>query len=200
MEFDDPYETRPEEQGVLKRHAKPQEVKPSRKPPVADQSEGSDAEQYAELEDYFRQKFAQEADAPKPKTKAQNMKATTKASSAPRKPRAQPSAGADYREMATMYKTLLDQTLQGIKQHQAPAKKPLTDKQIARNEKARQQMLAYHAKKKENRTPTKSVEPNAEPTAEPKPKPKTEAKDTPLTPPAPTTRNFFADLAKRRRR
>lgn len=198
MDFDEPYE---EGQGVLKRHAKAKTTAPKKAdaplpPPKETHAEGSDAE-YNELENYFRQKFAQDAKPVPKKKEAPQPKAPRGSTKKPTQP--------DYQEMSAMYKTLLDQTLQGLKQTTVPTKKPLSEKQVARNEKARQQMLSYHASKKQATTtaaPTPKEEVKAEAKSPPPPPPVEKAPEVTPPPIQPTAigRNFFADLTKRRRR
>lgn len=188
------------ERGVLKRHAKPtyDDGHPS------DDDEDHD-EQYAQLEDHFRQKFSEQDRQQKQMSRKQpnsNRNARQQQQqpkpqkSTPSKPQSDYKELAEMKAMAGMYKKLLDQTLEGLKQSQQNnRKKPLTDKQVVRNEKARQQMLEYHAKKKAAKETSEPVvkEPVSNNPTKDEPKPEVSKQA-----PQPPTRNFFADLRRRR--
>ena len=169
------------ENGVLRRH------KPQQKQPLADDSE---VDEYQQLEEFFRNKFAQEKSPSEKPSDATKRPSTGKPARATKKKEA--TAG-NAEELALMYKSLLDKTLANIGS-MAKQPKKLTEAQIRRNKEASERLKSYHAKKKNEVVPKES-EPK-QPAPEP---PEEEKKHVVEVPPIPQTmRNYFTDLKRKR--
>lgn len=187
--------------GVLRKH-KPSEQK-KRSKVIQDDSESDEADQYANLEQFFRQKFAQEKHVeqdvePEKRTRPRQSSNNSKTK----------KVQSDDAELVKIYKTLLDQTLRGatsLKQ-QSPAVKPLSEAQIRRNKEASEKMKAYHASKKAKTIEEKEVEVKQPQEQQIKCTPQEKLKTEVATeavekqPKVPSTmRNFLSDLNRRRR-
>ena len=187
--------------GVLRKHKLPEQKKRSKV--IQDDSESDEADQYANLEQFFRQKFAQEKHVEQ--EVVEPVKRTRPRQSSNSKTKNVQSGDA---ELVKIYKTLLDQTLRGAtsKKQQSPGVKPLSEAQIRRNKQASEKMKAYHASKKAQ-TPEKKEDELKQPQEQqmkctPQEVLKTEVaiEAVEKQPKGPSTmRNFLSDLNRRRR-